>query len=175
MKPKTPIVIIALAVLGLGVFLASKLPRPAAVTTTNFGARPDLGNLTFHIGNMDVPLSHGEYSYLDTDGKKVDIKLLFVRAAGDISHDGINDYVVVLEQDMASRKNFYLSAAIASDQTLSTIPALLLPDVTVPHSLVIEYPGVITFQYFKNPLNERDFKALVTKTFILEDSTLKER
>ncbi len=114
---------------------------------------PPVTELTYHIDDRDIPMNRGVFRQdIPNSSLQEHIEITHPSALGDISHDGVRDYVTILKQESGGSGTFFYITAVLADEKdsskVQTTNSLLIGDRIIPHTIIIDLNGLITLQYY---------------------------
>jgi hypothetical protein len=180
MKPKTLIVIVAVAMLvvvaGYFVLGIRNANAPAPKTPIAF----DPLNTTYTIDNQPVTLINGKAESAAAPGSvtKITTMIFGIPVSGDLNGDGKPDAAVMIVQEPGGSGTFYYAAAaINTGNGAQGTNAILLGDRVAPQNIEIRNGEIIANYADRNPGESFAIQPSlgVSKYLILSGNTLVEK
>jgi len=153
------IIVLAAALIATSLLYSLNDQSTKALTDPESFHRNDLSRLTYSIEGSSITLKAGISGTY---------RLEELTAIGDISRDGIRDFVALIKDVSATDSPmYYLTAALSTDQGLVTVPGFKIGSGIVPHSLLVQDDKSITFEFFPTKMASDPRKNLASDTYVL--------
>ena len=142
---------------------------------------PDFKNITYRVGNENVPLVNGfaEREVVPGSASHIVIKYFGSEAMGDLNGDGIEDVAFILTQETGGSGTFYyLAVALKNpDESYESLATIFLGDRIAPQPAKIQN-GLLTIHYVgRKPGDTMTTppSVAISRYFTVENDALVER